>query len=151
MLYPSTDGVARRQPRRRHQPRATRPAAHTMAEHQTWRQRAIHAFQAAEHHAPAALQAELAERIAHLTGQRIRPDTIYVNPAARLAVANVDGLTFRLQRHALVLVRPCVHCGVVQFESDPIVTIADVGHALLAWEPACPGCEPDDSAEWLYH
>ncbi len=151
MLYPSTDHAARRQPRRRLQPRALRPAAHTTILPQSWRQRAIRAYHAAERRAPTALQAELAERLARLTGQRIRPETIYANAAERLAVATVDGLLFRLRRDDLRLARPCVHCGVVQFESDPIASVADLGHALVAWEPTCPGCAPLDSDEWLFH
>lgn len=115
----------------------------------SWQRRAVVAYEQAEHRDAAALQWELADRIAALTEQEIAPESIYVNRAAQLAVVNVEGVVFRLQGHTLAVVRPCVECGTGHFESRALSTVQDLGYALGAWEPRCEHCAPADPANWL--
>jgi hypothetical protein len=61
----------------------------------------------------AKLRTDLAARILALTGRHIPPEEIYTNGS--LAVAGVDGVTFRLHHRSLVLVRTCAYCGTGHF------------------------------------
>lgn len=115
----------------------------------SWQQRAVIAYEQAEQDESVALQRELADRIAALTEHRLAPESIYVNRAAQLAVANVEGTVFRLLRHDLMIVRPCVECGTGQYESPRITSIKDLGYALSAWEPRCADCRPIDPINWI--
>jgi hypothetical protein len=83
-----------------------------------------------------------------LTGRRLAPAAIYVDPDTAAATAAVDGMVFRLQRQDLVLMRPCVYCGQGLYASPPINNLLDLGYALDVWEPRCPDCQPEDPAEW---
>jgi hypothetical protein len=62
----------------------------------------------------------------------------------------MDGVIFQLQGSDLILLRPCVYCGVGHFTSPPIATPADLGYALSGWQPYHADCEPadPDDAEW---
>lgn len=88
------------------------------------------------------LRTELASRLLELTGTLLLPENLYVDTDERLAVANVDGVSFRLYRHGvLVLVRPCTYCGTGLFESPEIDGRTDLGYALSACFPLHKDCE----------
>ncbi len=128
------------------------PAAHRRAPQspqgaRPWQERAIAAQQYGEREATAALQTQLADRIAFLTGHALATDSVYVNATERFAMATVDGAAFRLRHRNLTLLRPCAYCGTGQFASEPIESLADLGHAMAVWEPLHPDCEPTDSNE----
>jgi hypothetical protein len=91
------------------------------------------------------LRTQCAARILALTGRQISPVNIYTD--GRLAVAGVDGATFRLYHSYLVLVRSSTYCGTGHFESPEIKDLADFGHALSTWHPLHEDCEdysPED-------
>lgn len=93
------------------------------------------------------LRADMAGRIATLIGSPISVDAIYVEPESRVATAKVDGVLFRQRGQNLVVVRPCSYCGTGRYESQPVTSQVELGYALSAWQPACEGCEPEDSAD----
>ena len=72
----------------------------------------------------------LSARILALTGRHISPEEIYAD--VHLAVAGVDGMTFRLYRSSLVLVRTCAYCDTGCFERPKISNLSDLGYALTA-------------------
>jgi hypothetical protein len=126
-------------------------ATHDMAT--DWRAAAIEAYRQAKHRDDAALHADLASRILSLTGHRIAPERIWSDGAARRASAAVEGVVFQLQAGVLMIVRPCVECGLGAFSSPPITSRADLGHALAEWAPACPHHLPadeDDDRSWSW-
>jgi hypothetical protein len=96
------------------------------------------------------LRWDLAARVLALTGRRISPEDVYADDS--MAVAGVDGATFRLHLHdGLVLVRHCDYCGIGHFESPEIKDLADLGYALSAWLPLHEDCEnhaAEDLADW---
>jgi len=96
------------------------------------------------------LRWDLAARVLALTGRRISPEDVYADDS--MAVAGVDGATFRLHLHdGLVLVRHCDYCGTDSFESPEIKDPADLGYALSAWHPLHEDCEEYSSeglADW---
>jgi hypothetical protein len=92
------------------------------------------------------LRTQLAARILALTGQQISSEEIYSDGC--LAVAGVDGVTFRLHHDSLMQVRPCTYCGTGQFEGPKISSLSDLGYALSAWRPLHEDCE-EYSAEDL--
>jgi hypothetical protein len=53
----------------------------------------------------------------------------------------VDGITLRLHRRSLALVRTCAYCGTGRFESPKISNLADLGYALSTWKPLHEDCE----------
>jgi hypothetical protein len=114
-----------------------------------WQQRAVTAYRSAAASETSNLQAELVGRIAALTGQHIAPESVYVSQPGRLAVVNLEGMMFRLQQHTLVVLAPCAHCGVGQFESPAIETVRDLGFALAEWQPLCPHCNSGVTADWM--
>jgi hypothetical protein len=85
------------------------------------------------------LRTELAARILALTGRQVSPQEIYA--AGRLAVAGVDGVTFRLDHHDLAVARTCAYCGTGSFESPKISSVSDLGYALSVWTPLHEDCE----------
>jgi hypothetical protein len=86
------------------------------------------------------LRWDLAARVLALTGRHISPEDVYADD--RMAVAGVDGATFRLYRHGgLALVRHCQYCGTGHFESPQIEDLSDLGYALSAWHPLHEDCE----------
>ena len=95
------------------------------------------------------LAVALASRIYTLAGRAIAPESVFVDREAGLAVAVVDGVVFRMRRGQISILRACQECGVGRIESQPLVTRADLGHALSAWEPRCASCEEEDPANWL--
>jgi len=98
----------------------------------------------------AELREELATRILMLTGQRVSPEEAYADAYGRMAVAGVDGTTFRLYRNGgLVVVRSCAYCGTGHFESPRISSVADLGFALGTWRPLHEDCEDNDASEEL--
>ena len=92
------------------------------------------------------LHADLSTKILALTGRRISSQEIYTD--GYLAVAGVDGATFRLYHGGhLVLVRVCAYCATGYFESPQIATLSDLGYALTAWRPLHEDCEDYSSEE----
>jgi len=90
---------------------------------------------------------DLSARILALTGRRISPQEVYTD--GHLAVAGVDGATFRLYHGGdLVLVRVCAYCAAGPFESPQIATLSDLGYALSAWRPLHEDCEDYSSEEF---
>jgi len=75
------------------------------------------------------LQTDLSTRILALTGQRISPLEIYTD--GRLAVAGVNGVTFRLHHGDLVLMRPCTYCGTGSFESPVGLAAAPIQNIAM--------------------
>jgi hypothetical protein len=87
----------------------------------------------------AEMRTDLSARILALTGRQISPREIYTDGS--LAVAGIDGVTFRLHHHSLLLVRTCTYCGTGHFESPDISNLSDLGYALSAWRPLHEDCE----------
>ena len=114
-----------------------------------WREGVVTAYQAAREQEMDTMRRTMAERLRVLIGQTIRPESVYIDPAARMATVRVDGVLFRGQREDVRLVRPCAHCGSGLFESPPLYALADLGYALSTWMPAHPDCEAADSPYWL--
>ena len=114
-----------------------------------WREGVVTAYQVAREQEIDTMRRTMAERLCMLIGQTIRPESVYVDPAARMATVRVDGVLFRGRREDVRLVRPCAHCGSGLFESPPLDTPADVGYALSPWMPAHPNWEAEDSPYWL--
>lgn len=115
-----------------------------------WQTSAVEEYEVALPDRRARLQTDLAARLLVLTGRSLRSENIYVDSDGRLAVAGVDGETFRLHRQdGLVLVRPCAYCGTGTFESPRIIDRVDLGYALLAWHPLHEDCEDYDASETL--
>jgi hypothetical protein len=85
------------------------------------------------------LRKALSARILALTGRHISPEGIYAD--VHLAAAGVDGMTFRLYRRSLVLVRTCAYCDTGCFESPKISNLSDLGYALTAWRPLHEDCQ----------
>jgi hypothetical protein len=112
-----------------------------------WRVSAIDAHRHTAAGAVARLKTDLANRLLALTGRLVAAEAIYVDPAAPMAQAVVDGAIFRLQGRDLVLLRPCAHCGQELFASPPLVNRAALGYALADWEPRCAHCQPEDPRE----
>jgi hypothetical protein len=95
----------------------------------------------------AKLRTDLSARILGLTGRHVSPEEIYTD--GHLAVAGVDGATFRLYHGGdSVLVRACVYCGTGHFESPKISNLSDIGYALSAWRPLHEDCEDYSSEEF---
>jgi hypothetical protein len=97
------------------------------------------------------LSQELASRILEITGQSVDTGSISVDPGTRTATVPVGDVVFQLRQTALLLVRPCVRCGVGRFTSAAIACAVDLGHALAVWEPRCTGCAWDDEDEDWSH
>lgn len=97
------------------------------------------------------LRRRLVERLHALTGNVVAEETITADCDARRATAVVEGVVFRLYGRELVVVRPCAYCETGRFESQPIESRSDLGHALAGWDPYHYGCEPadpPDDASW---
>jgi hypothetical protein len=113
----------------------------------TWQKEAI------EHSHRAMIEEEHAARGAggpgpSLTGCHVAASLVAVDRDAGIAILALDGVRFRLQRHEVVLLRPCANCGTGEFASDPLITKGDLGHALGVWRPLHHGCEAEDPTEW---
>src|SRR5262245_12682132 len=121
-------------------------AAPAMAD---WREGVVMMYQAAREQEIDTMRRTMAERLRVLIGQAIRPESVYVDSAARMATVRVDGVLFCGRREDVRLVRPCAHCDSGLFESPPLYAPADVGYALSPWMPAHPNCEAEDSPYWL--
>src|SRR5215207_1494688 len=121
---------------------ATLEAVHPLV----WQAAAVGEYERSLPTRHADLRTQFAARILALTGRQISSEEIYTD--GRLAVAGVDGVTFRLRHSDLVLVRTCTYCGTGHFESPEIKDLADLGYALSAWLPLHEDCE-DYSSEDL--
>jgi hypothetical protein len=128
---------------------APRPALRVISRPQTWYSRAVEVYWQAERDEIATLQAEMVSRIAALVQRNIEVEAVYVDRSERAATVAIDGIVFRLRRGELVLQQPCVECGIGRYESPAIRTLADLGYALSAWQPACVSCQAEDSTNWL--
>jgi hypothetical protein len=111
--------------------------------------RAVEAYRKAERDEISGLRDELAAWVAALTERTVPLESIYVDQTDRTATVAVDGVTFQLRRHALVVLRYCPECGLGPYESPAIQTLADLGYALSAWQPPCRNCAPEDPINWL--
>src|SRR5215469_11441342 len=118
------------------------------AAERTWQREAIEVYRRAKLEEESVMRAELANRVAALTGCRIPPQQVVADRVARVAFLALDGVRFRLWHHDVVLLRPCAHCGTGVFASDPLTTKGDLGHALGVWRPLHHGCEVDNPTEW---
>jgi hypothetical protein len=115
-----------------------------------WQTRAVEEYEQSFPDKRTQLRKDLAGQLLGLTGRPLPLENVYVDADGSLAVAGVDGETFRLYRQdGLVLVRPCAHCGTGSFESPKITDRADLGYALLAWCPLHEDCEDYDASETL--
>jgi hypothetical protein len=112
-----------------------------------WRARAADAYRQNEIPEAMVLRAELSARLLALTGRTVTGASVWVDQKSRVAVGVLDGTVFRLRQGNLTVVRPCAHCATGEYESPTIVSLADLGYALNGWEPRCPHCELEDSAE----
>lgn len=111
-----------------------------------WRAAAVGEYEISMPTRHAEMRTDLSARILALTGRQISPREIYTDGS--MAVAGVDGVTFRLHHHSLLLVRTCTYCGTGHFESPEISNLSDLGYALSAWRPLHEDCE-DYSEEVL--
>ncbi len=114
-----------------------------------WQAVVVAAYRHAERTTIDRLGCELASRIRELTGQSIEANSISVDAGTRTATGMVDDVVFQVRHGQVVVVRPCVQCGVGRFASPVIDCAADLGYALAGWEPRCAGC-PLDDADWSY-
>jgi hypothetical protein len=113
-----------------------------------WQADAIASYQAAaERERP--LATALAARVYTLAGRVVQPESIFVDDEASQAVAVVDGVTFRMRQGQVAILRRCAECGLGHIESQPLGTREELGYALSGWEPRHPGCQPEDSINWL--
>lgn len=104
-----------------------------------WQDAAVGEYETSLPTRHAGLRTDLSARILALTGRHISPREIYTD--GNLAVAGVDGVTFRLHHQSLVLVRTCTYCGTGHFEGPEIGSLSDLGYALSAWRPLHEDCE----------
>jgi hypothetical protein len=109
-----------------------------------WQVHAVETYLQGKSYFEADLRTELARRIQVLTGREVVPDLVYADPDKHLARVSVDGVSFRLTHGQIVLLSPCAHCGVREFESSAIESPADLGYALSVWKPYCLDCVPED-------
>src|SRR5579859_2322348 len=93
----------------------------------TWQAEAIETYRLHLIDDESALRQELADRVGSLTGFRVAPSSVAVDRDARVAFVALDGVLFRLQRHEIVLLRPCAYCGTGEFASAPLETQGDLG------------------------
>ena len=126
-----------------------RPNLRVISRPQTWHSRAVEAYRQAEGDQIATLQVEMVSRIAALIRRNVEVGSVYVDRSEQTATVAVDGFVFRLRRGELVLLRPCSECGIGRYESPSIRTLADLGYALSAWQPACVSCQAEDPSNWL--
>ena len=112
-----------------------------------WQARAVEAHRRAEADGSASFGSALALAVHRLTGQTIPPEMIVEDRGRQWATATVDGVTFRLSRQGLMLLRACAYCGTGRFESIPLQNEVDLGFALDVWRPlhrTCEQCGPDE-------
>jgi hypothetical protein len=129
-------------------PKQLYPLARPEIGERGWQARAIQVYQQAERVETGALAMDLAARLLTLTGRAVERETIVVDRFARRATAQVDGALFQLHGQQLTLLRPCADCGTGLYPSPAIESLADLGHALSAWQPACPDCLPGGLRSW---
>ena len=115
-----------------------------------WQTRAVEEYEQSFPDKRTQLRKDLAAHRLGLTGRPLPQENVYVDADGSLAVAGVDGETFRLYRQdGLVLVRPCAYCGTGRFESPRIDDQVDLGYALSCWHPLHEDCEDYDASETL--
>jgi hypothetical protein len=118
-------------------------------EPQPWQTQASAAYQHAQRQSISMLPRLLGARIHTLTGHVIARESIFVDPHTQIATAVVDGVVFRAHDRQVFLLRSCAECGLGHFESPPLATRADLGHALDVWQPRHGACQPEDPTNWL--
>lgn len=106
-----------------------------------WQARAIAIYRK---HEATELSTALLRAIRILTGQEVGAERVWVDREERSAGVVVDGVHFRWEHDRLVLLRPCVHCGIGQVASPALHSQADLGYALAVWQPHHPGCQAED-------
>jgi hypothetical protein len=84
--------------------------------------------------------------VSALIGWSINPSDVFVDLDAELATVVVDGVVFRARNQQVVMLRACAECAITRFESVPLMSRADLGYALSAWQPCCRTCQPEDPA-----
>ncbi|HZR00728.1 MAG TPA: hypothetical protein VFC93_18155 [Chloroflexota bacterium] len=112
-----------------------------------WRAAAIAEYEQSREAGAETRRAALVERLRELTGRVVPPERVIVQEGRR-ALAWVDGVQFRLEGTELTIARGCVHCGLGEMTSPPVRTRADLGYALIGWEPRCTQCPAEDPPEW---
>lgn len=112
-----------------------------------WRVNAVAIYADTKDMARLRMRRRIAERLLALTGYGVSEETIAADTAGRSASAVVDGVLFLLRADALVIVRPCAHCGTGRFISEPLKRRADLGYALSGWAPYHRDCEPVDAPD----
>jgi hypothetical protein len=115
----------------------------------SWQAHAIAAYRQAHERSLAELPTTVSAGVSALIGKQVAPEAVFVDADTGVAAVVVDGVTFRSHDGQIVLLRVCAECGTRYFESLPLATPADLGFALSAWKPLCPGCQPEDPANWL--
>jgi hypothetical protein len=113
----------------------------------TWQAHAVKTYRQGEPNMEERLRTELASRVQNLIGREIIPSLVYADPDKHIARVSVDGVSFRLTRGQVVLLSPCAHCGVREFESRTMESPADLGYALSVWKPYCRDCVPEDPSD----
>ncbi|NTU80560.1 MAG: hypothetical protein HGA45_14480 [Chloroflexales bacterium] len=124
---------------------ARREHMHRAEPEASWKARAVADF---GQHGDEDLAVSLLGAVRALTGQQVSPEHMWVSSARRAAAVSVDNIRFRWEQSQLVVLRPCVHCGLGQLASLALHSRADLGYALSAWQPRHPGCEQEDPTDW---
>jgi len=128
-------------------PIADAPSQRAAAVAADWRAAAIAEYEQSRAAAAETRRAALVERLRELTGRVVPPEHVFVQEGRR-ALAWVDGVQFRLEGPELTVARGCVHCGLGEMTSPPVRTRAELGYALIGWEPRCTQCPAEDPPEW---
>ena len=113
-----------------------------------WRVRAVSEWEATREVDEESLRIDLALRLSALTSREVPQYAIHVNTANRSATTRLDGVLFRLVEGQLSVVRPCAYCGTGELTSPPIQDRADLGRALVGWDPRHPYCQDVDAPDW---
>jgi hypothetical protein len=112
-----------------------------------WQARAIAAYRL-EQPDEATLRLRLAAAVHNLTGRAVAPDAILVDLVGRAASARVDGVHFRWADGQLHLIRPCAHCSLGAFASQPLRHVEELGFVLGAWQPLHDDCRPFEADQF---
>jgi hypothetical protein len=109
-----------------------------------WQEHAVATYRQSMPNIEEKLRTDLANRLYDLTGREVMSSLVYADLEKKSARVRVDGVSFRLTHGQVVMLSPCAHCGVREFESPAIEGPEDLGYALSLWKPYCPDCAPED-------
>ena len=147
MSYPTSAIVHPAAPVARVAPQGFLTQANPACSTPDWQARAISAYHQATCQLLSALPELLITRVSALIGRSINPSDVFVDLDAELATVVVDGVVFRARNQQVVMLRACTECAIARFESAPLLSRADLGYALSAWQPCCRTCQPEDPAD----